>query len=68
MIQEVRARDLAQDPSDKGEYFTLGMLDDCRILSQGDQGAFELSTDEFQMTFSYILRNGKPYFTAVEIK
>lgn len=39
-----------------------------RILRRGQRGAFVLGADEGELRFSYILRNGRPYFTDVEVK
>jgi hypothetical protein len=55
------------DPS-LGPDFYWGMLDRCRVIRRGRGGAFELVLDEFQLRFSYVLRNGKPYFMDVKFE
>jgi hypothetical protein len=45
------------------------MLDECRVLHRGQRGgAFVLVVDEARLQFTYKLREGRPYFTDVEIK
>jgi hypothetical protein len=49
--------------------FSWGMLNECRVLRRGQQGgAFVLVVDEGRLQFTYELRQGRPYFTDVEIK
>ena len=49
--------------------FSWGMLDECRVLRRGQRGgAFVLVVDEGRLQFTYELREGRPYFTDVEIK
>jgi len=68
-IREGQAEDDAQarDTSEKTK-FSWGMLGKCRVFGRGQRGAFDLELDEGQMRFSYVLRNGKPYFTHVRIQ
>jgi len=40
-----------------------GMLGTCRVLRRGQHGAFSIEVDAGKLTFHYILRHGKPYFT-----
>jgi len=63
-------KELAEDAvreSSLGKDFTWGMLEGCRIVSRGRQGAFVVSVDVGQLRFSYVMRMGKPYFTKVQI-
>ena len=46
---------------------SLGMLEDCRVTRRGQQGGFELKLDEGSLRFSYVKRNGRPYFTHVKV-
>ena len=49
--------------------FSWGMLDECRVLRRGQRGgAFVLVVDEGRLQFTYELRQGRPYFTDVDIK
>lgn len=68
-IKELQAEEASAGlaPSDAAE-FSWGMLGDCRVLSRGQQGAFVLVLDEGKLRFSYVLRNGRPYFTDVQIQ
>jgi hypothetical protein len=50
-----------------GNDFSRDMLGECPILRRGQQGAIEVSLDEGQLRFSYLMRNGQPYFTDVQI-
>ena len=64
--EETQAEDLKLDPSLSGK-FSWGMLGACRVLRRGQEGAFELELDEGRLHFTYLLRNGTPYFTNVKI-
>lgn len=55
----------ARESPDK---FYWGMLSHYRVLRRGQQGAFELTFDDRQLRFAYILRNSRPYFTGVDIQ
>jgi hypothetical protein len=44
------------------------VLGECRVLRRGHRGAFALVVDEGKLHFSYVLRNGRPYFTDVRVK
>jgi hypothetical protein len=60
------ARNLTHQPD---AAFFWGMLDGCRVLRRGQRGgAFVLVVDEGRLQFTYELREGRPYFTNVEIK
>ncbi len=50
------------------DSYIWGMLGGCTVLRRGQRGAFELQLDEGQLRFSYVLRQGKPYFTSVRIR
>jgi hypothetical protein len=65
--KEVEIEDLALNPARKSK-FTWGMLGQCRILRRGQRGAFELALDEGRLRLSYMLLNGRYYFTHVMIK
>jgi len=57
----------AADPSgDRG--FNWGMLDKCRIISRGNEGAFVLDLDEVHLRLTYDMRGDKPYFTSITIR
>jgi O-phosphoseryl-tRNA(Cys) synthetase len=47
--------------------FSWGLLDGYNIIERGQEGTFEVDTNEGQMRFSYVMRNGKPYFTNIRI-
>jgi hypothetical protein len=66
-MQEEQGQDLAQDPSQKSEFY-WGMLDQFHILRRGRRGEFELAMDEHQLWLSYVRRNGRHYFTAIRIQ
>jgi hypothetical protein len=64
--EQATATDQVQ-PSDE-TAFSWGMLGRCRVLRRGQRGAFVLGTDEGNLHFSYVRRNGRPHFTNVEIE
>jgi|GEM_PF-1256027 hypothetical protein len=66
-IKKVQAENSALDPS-LGSKFSWGLLDDYHILQRGQEGTFEVNLDEGQLRFSYVIRNGKPYFTDIRIQ
>jgi hypothetical protein len=44
-------------------------IDECRVLSHGKKGAFEITFGEGQkLWLAYRLRNGQPYFTDVRVE
>lgn len=45
-----------------------GMMGYCRVLRRGQHGAFVVQTDDARLSFKYLLKDGKPYFTNVDIK
>jgi len=45
------------------DQFSWGMLGECRVISRGQHGNFVISVDEGRLTFRYVMRGGKPYFT-----
>jgi hypothetical protein len=47
--------------------FSWGMLGQCHVLRRGQSGSFDLDLDEGRLHFSYVLRNGRPYFTRVRV-
>lgn len=67
--RKLEEEEAKQNPSSKPEpaatdnYFTLGMLDECRVLRRGHTGVFVLKTDDTELRFTYVLSHGKPYFT-----
>jgi len=65
-LQSEEAR--AGVPPSDAAGFSWGMLDKCRILRRGQRGAFVLAVDEGELHFSYVLRNGRPYFTGIQVK
>jgi hypothetical protein len=64
---EAKTEDLESDSS-RQRKFSWGMLGQCRILRRGQRGAFELALDEGRLRLSYVLRNGRCYFTHVLIE
>jgi hypothetical protein len=53
--------------SSKKREFSWGMLGECHVLRRGQRGSFVLDLDEGQLHLSYVLRNGRPYFTSVRV-
>lgn len=50
-----------------GQYsLPWGMLGGCRVLRRGKAGEFELEIDDLNLRLHYIIRKGKPYFTALK--
>ena len=47
--------------------FSWGLLDGYNIIKRGQEGVFEVDTDQGNLRFSYVMRNDKPYFTNLEI-
>jgi len=66
--QEMKEFETEDTKSDEKSLYCCGMLDHLRVLRRGPAGAFELALDEAQFRFTYIKRNGKPYFTRVTVK
>jgi len=66
----IRERDGARNPVRQPDEtgFSWGMLDECRVLSRGQRGMFVLVVDESRLQFTYELREGRSYFTGVEIR
>jgi len=67
-IREEQAQ-IAAEPQDSSEKpeFSWGMLDRLRVLQRGPRGAFELDLDPDKLRFTYMMHNGRPYFTNVKI-
>ncbi len=65
-MEEIRRENARFNISDS--EFLWGMLGECRVFRRGDKGKFELKLDEATLRFTYLMRNGKPYFTAVSIR
>jgi hypothetical protein len=65
--EDAKSEDLELDPS-RQRRFNLGMIERCRVVHRGQQGAFEIDLDEAKLRFSYVMRNGKHYFTHVRIQ
>lgn len=63
-MQEIQLGRQPSAESEKDHLFYWGMFGGFRRINPG---AFQLSFDDAKMTFNYILRNGKPFFTKVVI-
>jgi hypothetical protein len=44
------------------------MLSYCKVMLCGRRGAFVVQTDDASLSFRYLLKAGKPYFTSVDVK
>ena len=53
-------------PSGRMEFW-FGLFEGVRIFSRGPRGSSLLTTDEAHLRFSYVMRNGRPYFTRVKV-
>ena len=54
--------------ADWGDDFSWGMFGDYRVIDRRGGGAIELQTDEERLHFRYVLRDGHPYFTSVNVE
>jgi hypothetical protein len=68
-IKELQAEDAhAGVPPSEAAGFSWGMMGECRVLRRGRSGAFVVAVDEGKLHFRYVLRNGRPYFTGIQLK
>jgi hypothetical protein len=61
-----QAGDPVNPPGQAG--FSWGMLGYLRVLRRGERGAFIVQTDDARLSLNYVIHDGRPYFTKVEIK
>ncbi|MBZ5646587.1 MAG: hypothetical protein LAN37_05115 [Acidobacteriia bacterium] len=67
VMQEISSENQQPNESEKEDRFYWGMLNTFRSIKPGQHGVFELALDEARLRFTYVLRNGKPYFTKVRV-